>query len=142
MNVDDTNAMAAVKQTVSPLEDFIQVNSKDVSQPQDSKKVSKSPEIFLTDDNIIHIQESQTMDGDVIMEEVVPQEAREPTDLDIPKEMEMQHKQPQDRRRSERLKKDTTLTTKEKNERMAKKGIWKVLALIRICFLFYPLMIL
>lgn len=28
---------------------------------------------------------------------------------------------PQDRRRSERLKKDTTLTTKEKNEKMAKK---------------------
>jgi hypothetical protein len=48
----------------------------------------------------------------------------------------------QDRRRSERLLKNTTLTTKEKTNRMTKKKTWKVLILIRICFLFFPMMIL
>jgi guanylate kinase len=55
------------------------------------------------------------------MEEVPPQ-GEEQVAVVIPSEVKDVYIKPtQDRRRSERLKKDTTLTTKEKNERMAKK---------------------
>lgn len=38
------------------------------------RKLNDSPEIFLPDDNIIHTQDSQAHDGDICMEEMVPQE--------------------------------------------------------------------
>jgi hypothetical protein len=83
-------------------------------------KLSESPKIFLPDDNIIHTQESQAQEGDACIEEMVPQEARIPNvpnnGIERAPMMLLQ-----DRRRSERLFKDTTLTTKEKTERMTKK---------------------
>lgn len=51
----------------------------------------------------------------------MPQDAKEPTVDEDPNGVGVQQMIPQDRRRSERLKKDSTLTTKGKNERMAKK---------------------
>lgn len=55
------------------------------------------------------------------MEEVIPLAVYEPTANADPGVVDMKNNPPQGRRRSERLKKDTTLTTKEKNERMSKK---------------------
>lgn len=54
------------------------------------------------------------------MEEVPPQ-GEEQVAIVIPSEVKDVYIKPTQDRRSERLKKDTTITTKEKNERMAKK---------------------
>jgi len=55
------------------------VITKDQTSVEQSKliselKVIESPEIFLTDDNIIKTQGSQIVDADVQMEDVIPQE--------------------------------------------------------------------
>ena len=120
MNADNP---AVLEKRVDPL--MKEANLKD--QPVDglSKditdgKLSESLEIFISDDNIIHIQESQVLNEDVQMEEVTPQEKQDPVAAVAPSDKEIQAQPPPDRR-SERLKKDTTLTTKERNEKMQKK---------------------
>jgi hypothetical protein len=55
------------------------------------------------------------------MVEVIDQDQEKDVIVAAPGAAEAHLKQPQERRRSERLKKDITLTTKEKNERMARK---------------------
>lgn len=84
-------------------------------------KISESPEIFITDDNIAHTQESQNVEEERLMVEVIDQDQEKDVIVAAPSAAEAHLKQPQERRRSERLKKDITLTTKEKNERMARK---------------------
>lgn len=80
---------------------------------------NNSPEIFLLDDNIINTQDSQAQDGDGAAQDDTPQVATSMTIPDVPKMADM--KLAQERRRSERLMKETMLTTQEKTERMAKK---------------------
>lgn len=72
--------------------------------------LSISPEVFITDDNIVNTQESVGMevDADGIVDE---DRVAEETDNPAPTIPMMD----QERRRSERLKKDTMLTTMEKN---------------------------
>lgn len=86
----------------------------------DDSGISKSPEIFLTDDLIIHSQESlageatkPAMESDdkvltVAGEEISKADAEPMCKLNV-------------QRRSERLKKETTLTTKEKTEKITRK---------------------
>jgi hypothetical protein len=69
---------------------------------------------------IIHTQESQALNEDVPMDEVIPQDMQEPN-ADVAPMDEGVQANPPPQRRSERLKKDITLTTKEKGEMMAKK---------------------
>lgn len=75
-----------------------------------TQKISESPEVFITDDNTVNTQESGTVENvdNMIVNDQVNVDA--PADVQVLPE-----------RRSDRLKKDTALTTMEKLERMAKK---------------------
>lgn len=44
----------------------------DLPEKDDHKRMTEYPEIYITDDHIIHTQESQAQNGDVLMEDVVP----------------------------------------------------------------------
>lgn len=50
------------------------LNADGLPQVSSVGKQSESPEIFITDYNIIHTQESQALNEDVPMDEVIPQE--------------------------------------------------------------------
>jgi hypothetical protein len=78
-------------------------------------KISSSPEVFITDDNIVNTQESQPEVEAAIVNPDNPMG-------DAPVKNKVKNNvQPQVTRKSERLKKNITLTTTEKNELMAKK---------------------
>lgn len=80
-------------------------------------KLSTSPEVFLSDDNIMHTQENQAQEGDAVGGVVLTQETDNTIVPNIPAKVVI----PEVRRRSERLMKETTLTTQEKTARMVKK---------------------
>lgn len=83
--------------------------------------MTNSPEVFIADDSIIHTQESQNQDGEVSMVEVIPPSQDISADVILPSDGGNKIPPQEDRRRSKRLMKEITLTTKEKNERMARK---------------------
>jgi hypothetical protein len=87
-----------------------------------SQTVSLSPEVFIPDDGIINTQGSIEMEvGE--NEKVTYLSALEMESLTKEVEAEkMEVWQDHERRRSDRLKKTTTMTTMEKNLKMAKKG--------------------
>lgn len=74
MNMSDINTVVTEKKSKISVEDIIQNDKGNENLLKDitHKKVSVSPEVFLTDDNFIHTQESQTQESDVLMEEVIP----------------------------------------------------------------------
>lgn len=81
----------------------------------------QSPEVFITKDNIINTQDNVDLDIEkMISKDNVMEEAAQGTSVQVAKaRMEANHYP--ERRRSERLKKDTCLTTMEKLERARTK---------------------
>jgi hypothetical protein len=94
--------------------------------PGDSKaNPTLSPEVFITDDNIVNTQESGIVE-DVMMKSATNNVGNAKEDLNKQVSKPVQHTKEKDqqvteRRRSERLKKDTNQSTKEKTEKMALK---------------------
>ena len=90
-----------------------------------------SPKIFLSDDNIINTQDSENMDVDGSTQR----------DKDPPQSNSVLHSeetnQVQERRRSDRLKKDTPLTNVDEVERNAQKTNLEVVLLTITPFLHY-----
>lgn len=81
---------------------------------------NESPELFISDDNIIHTQESVDMEVDKIVNDYV-QVLSEAQVIPEVINMKVDAQQGQGRRRSERLKKDSNSTTMEKVEKVAQK---------------------
>jgi hypothetical protein len=82
--------------------------------------ISMSLEIFIHDDTIINTQGSANMEGDdskMVNGQNDEDKNPRPNDM-IPEVVEIP---PSPSRKSDRLKKTTTLTTMEKNQKMAKK---------------------
>jgi hypothetical protein len=85
-----------------------------------SAPVTTSPEIFLPDDQIVNTQGSVASGEEIRSQEVTDGEIQDQAaERDI--SLIDTEAQPHERRRSERLKKDITMTTQEKNDFMAKK---------------------
>lgn len=101
-----------------------------------------SPEVFIIDDYIVNTQESVGMDiCDTTVNDgggVMIGDGKDKFQLaelaEVAKRKEVQDQGM--RRRSERLKKDSNLTTKEKMRRRLKSRIWKVTLQEPILFLF------
>lgn len=90
---------------------------------QETTNTSLSPEVFIPDDNIVNTQESNMMENDLPTTEVVNAEDISTKEKQAEKMIHQEDKDQMlnERRWSERLTKDTTLTTVEKNERMAQQ---------------------
>jgi hypothetical protein len=83
--------------------------------------MSLSPEIFISDDHIVNTQESVEAEMNV-SSKTDELQGIDGTSVPIPmKDPVVTSHQTLEMRRSERLKKDISLTTMEKNERMTKK---------------------
>jgi hypothetical protein len=79
MHLNGANPMIPEKKDEIPVGDLIHTDKdeKCLTKAVYQGKLSVSPEVFITDDNIIHTQESQAQDG--AMEDVVPQEVVVPS---------------------------------------------------------------
>ncbi|XP_066331812.1 uncharacterized protein [Miscanthus floridulus] len=80
-----------------------------------------SPEIFISDDNIVNTQDSVEMGMDQQLNDAVMIEAAKQDVLASVNDVDKEAQHIQERRRSERLKKDANLTTMEKIRRVAQK---------------------
>jgi len=80
-----------------------------------------SPEMFISDDNIINTQDSVEMEMDQQLNDAVMIEAAKQDVLASVNDVDKEAQHIQERRRSERLKKDANLTTMEKIGRVAQK---------------------
>lgn len=111
--------MQGTNDAINSKELMSKVNGKDdVCSTQEATvvpQVTQSPEIFLSDDNIINTQESVRMDIDGT--QLVVTEVALPKLVVLPAEKKAQVPE-----RSERLKKDTAMTTMEKVEKIALKA--------------------
>jgi hypothetical protein len=85
-----------------------------LSDKECGRKVGQSPEIFISEDNIINAQESVEVDegGQAIDDKGMEDAAQDNSEPEVA----VKDQQVQERRRSEKLKKDTSLTTMEKFE--------------------------
>jgi hypothetical protein len=103
-----------------------------------ARKMIESPELFITEDNIIHTQESQALNDEVPMANEAPEEMQAHEDGDDHMEEDVQAIPPQ--RGVKGSRKISPSLPKRRLRRWPRRGTLKVPALIRICFLFCMLM--
>jgi len=123
MEVNENKAALCEESVADPVECMTVTTPKSVEALKNINvdKVSVSPEIFITDDNIVNTQESLALLEENPMEmEMLPDDQKSlEGDKKVVEKTQAVH--PIARRRSESLAKEITIFTKEKTEMMAKK---------------------
>ena len=123
MEVNENKAVLYDETVADPMKCISVTTPKsvEVQKSNNADKVSVSPEIFITDDNIVNTQESLALPEEVPMEMEIPQDDQKSLKGNRKVLEKTQAVHPIARRRSERLAKEITICTKEKTKMMAKK---------------------